>query len=74
MHDLDDHLAGLDGLYNFGTDGAFTHFLGEGSDNLKRHVSLKQRAAHFAHGFIDISLRQGATPCELVEYARQTIA
>ncbi len=64
MHDLDDHLTRLDRLDDIGPDGALTHFLGETLHDLQRHVCFQQRAAHFAHGGIDIRLTEAATPRE----------
>ena len=49
MHDLDDHLAGRDGLHQLMADGLGAHPVGEGAHHVERHIRLDQRAAHFAH-------------------------
>ena len=69
MDDLHHHLAGLDRLDDLGAHGAFLHLVDEGADHFEGHVGLKQGAAHFAHGHIDIGLRQRTTAGELVENA-----
>ena len=69
MDDLDHHLAGLDRLDDLGAHGAFLHLVDEGAHHFERHVGFKQGAAHFAHGHIDIGLRQRTAAGELVENA-----
>ena len=69
MDDLDDHLARRDRADDFGADGAAADLVGEGADDIERHVGLDQRAAHLAHRLVDIGLAQRTAPGELVENA-----
>jgi hypothetical protein len=71
MDDLDDHLAGRHRLDDIGADGAGAHLVGEGADDFQRHVRFEQGAAHFAHGLVDVALRERAATLELVENAGQ---
>ena len=69
VDDLDDHLAGRDGLHDVGADGAGAHLVGERAHHVERHVGFEQRAADFAHGGVDVLLGERAAPRQLVEYA-----
>ena len=73
MDDLDDHLAGGDGLHHLLADGTRTHLVDERAHDIERHVRLDQRTAHLAQSEIDIGLRQRAAPRQLVEYAAEAV-
>ena len=69
VDDLHDHLAGGDRLHHGGADRLLAHLVGERAHHVERDVGLKQRAAHFAHGGVDIGLRQRTAPCQPIENA-----
>ncbi len=60
---------GLIDFTHFRADGARARLVDEGAHDVEGHVRLKQRAAHFAHGDVDVLLGEGATPRQAVEYA-----
>ena len=68
MHDLHDHLAGLDRLQHGGADGLGPHLVGERPDHVEGHVGLEQRTAHLAQRRRDVGLRKRATPRQPVQY------
>jgi hypothetical protein len=69
VHDLDDHLAGRDRLDDFDADGLFLDVVGESARDIERDIGLEQRAANFAHRFVDVGFAQRTTAGELVENA-----
>ena len=73
VDDLDDHLARRHRLDDLAADRLFLDVLDERADHLEGHVGLDQRAAHLAHGGIDVSLRKRAAPGQLVEYATEAV-
>ena len=69
VDDLDDHLAGLDRLDHRGADRLGAGAVDERAHDFERHVGLEQRAAHLAHGGVDVLLGEGAAAGQLVQYA-----
>ena len=69
VDDLDDHLAGLDRLDDGGADRLGAGAVDEGAHDFERDVRLEQRAAHLAHGGVDVLLGEGAAAGQLVQYA-----
>jgi len=69
VHDLDDHVAGRDGLHDRLADRLGLHLLGKILDDFERHIGLEQGAAHLAHGLTDVAVRQRTAFGELVEDA-----
>ena len=60
------------GVTDFTTSGADrpgANLVGERAHDVERDVGFEQRAAHFAHGGVDVLLREGAATRQLVEYA-----
>jgi hypothetical protein len=72
VDDFHDHLAGGHRLDDLGADRAVADLVGEGADDLKRHVGLEQGAAHLAHRLLDVGLAQRAAALEAVEDAGQS--
>ena len=73
MDDLDDHLAGLDRLQDFGADGLGADLVGEGADDFERDVGLEQRTANLAQRRRDIGVRQRATAGQAVQYRAKAL-
>lgn len=73
MHDLDDHLAGLDRLQDLGADGLFTHAVGEGTHDVERDVGLQQRTANLAQRCGNIGFRKRATACQSIQNGSKTV-
>ena len=71
MDDLDDHLAGRDGLHDLLADGLFLHLVGELADHFEGDIRLEQGAAHFAHRLGDVTVRERTAAGELVEDSGQ---
>ena len=71
MDDLDDHLAGLDRLQDFGADSFLTNTIGEGADDFERNVGFEQRTANLTQGRRDIRLRQRTAPGQTVQNTAQ---
>ncbi len=69
MDDLDHHLAWSDRLDDGGADCLFADAVDEAADHVQRDVGFQQRAAHFAHGGIDVGFRERAAPGQPIEYA-----
>src|SRR5690606_11013532 len=67
MDDLDDHLAGLDGLQNRRAHSLLTNPIRKGANHLERNVSLYQRPAYFTQCCRNIGFRQGAAPGQAVQ-------
>ncbi len=59
MHDLDDHLAGLDGFEDSLTHSLLPHRSNEGFDHRQGDISLNQRAPHFTEGSVHIGFGKG---------------
>ena len=73
MHNLDHHLAGLDGLQHRLADGLLAHRVGEAADHVERNIRLDQGAPHLPHGFAHIALAERTAAGELVEDAGETV-
>ena len=69
VNDFHDHLARRHRFDDGGADRLLAHPVGEGANHFERDVGLKQGAADFAHGGIDVGLRERAAPRQTVEYA-----
>jgi hypothetical protein len=72
VHDLDDHLAGRDGLDDGDADRALAHLVDEGAGYIERDVGLDEGAAHLAQRGVDISLGERTAAGEPVEDAGQS--
>ena len=73
MDDLDDLLAGGDGLGDGLTGGLFLNGLDEVAGHGQRDVGLKQRDPHLAQGRGDVCLGEGALLGEPVEDAGEAV-
>ena len=73
LHDLDDHLAGVDVLDDLGADGALLDALHEVLDDLVVDVGFEQGHAHLAHGHVDIVLGDPAAAGEAAEGSLEAI-
>ncbi len=68
IDDLDDHLAGGDRFKHLRANGARTRLVDEGARHIERHIRFEKRAAHFAHGGVDVLFAERSAPCQAVEY------
>ena len=69
VDDLDDHLAGRHRLDDGGADGLLAHLVGERAHDFERDVGLEQRAAHLAHGRVDVGLGERAAARQPIQNA-----
>ena len=67
MDDLDDHLAGLDRLQDFGADRLFAHTVGEGPHHFQRDVGFQEGPANLAQRRAHILLGKCAAPREAIQ-------
>ena len=67
VDDLDDHLAGRDGVQHLRADRALAHLGDEVLDHLQRHVGIEQRQADFAQRLGDVGLAQRPAAAQAVE-------
>ncbi|MNX77879.1 hypothetical protein D3C86_1094410 [compost metagenome] len=73
MHDLDDHLAGLDGFQNGCADSLFTHLVSEGTHDFQRNVRFQKRTANLAQGGSNIGFRQRATAGQSIQNGTKAV-
>jgi len=71
--DLHHHLSGCEALQDVLADGALADGRNKGLDRLEVHVGLEKRHTHFAHGGVDIGLREDASSGELAEDRLQPV-
>ena len=69
VDDLHHHLAGRHRLDDVDADRALLDLIDEGARHLERYVGFEQRAAHLAHRFVDVGLRQRAAPRQAIEHS-----
>ena len=67
VHDLDDHLGGIEALQDLRTGGLLGHDLDKVLDDLVAHVRLEKHHPHLAHGGLDVGLGQSALAAQLFE-------
>src|SRR6266508_16184 len=73
MHQLDDLLAGTDGLDLERTNGPLAHPLDEAARDLEAHVRLEQVAADLAQRVSHIAFREHPPTSEPVQYPGQLL-
>src|SRR6266536_4491026 len=73
MHQLDDLLAGTDGLDLERTDGPLAHPLDEAACDLEAHVRLEQMAADLAQRVGHIAFREHPATSEPAQYPGQPL-
>ena len=69
VDDLHDHLAGGHRLDDGGANRLFADLVDKGPHHVERDVGLEHRAAHLAHGGIDVGFRQRTAPRQPIENA-----
>ncbi len=69
VDDLDDLLAGRDGIQHLGADGAFADLGDEVAHHRQGDVGVQQRQADFPQRFGDVGLVQRSAGAEPVENA-----
>ena len=73
MHDLDDHLAGLDGFQHFRADRLGAHAVRERTHHIERHIGLDQGTADFAHRLGHVIVGQRAAFRQALKYGAKAI-
>jgi hypothetical protein len=69
VDDLDHHLAGLDRLDDRSANRLGAGPVDERAHDLERDIGFEQRAAHLAHGGVDVLLGESAAAGEFIQYA-----